>query len=175
MNYNDVIDYINKIEVLGSQPGLARINKLLEYLGNPEKDLKVIHVAGTNGKGSICSMLQFILMNAGYKVGMYTSPHLEKYNERMKINNKDISDKDFANIGEKVIKGAQKCVKDGIGHPTVFECITAIAFLYFYEKKVDFLVLEVGLGGRLDATNVIEKPLVSVISSIGMDHQDFRR
>lgn len=173
MNYNDVIDYINKIEVLGSQPGLARINKLLEYLGNPEKDLKVIHVAGTNGKGSICSMLQFILMNAGYKVGMYTSPHLEKYNERMKINNKDISDKDFANIGEKVIKGAQKCVKDGIGHPTVFECITAMAFLYFYEKKVDFLVLEVGLGGRLDATNVIEKPLVSVISSIGMDHQDF--
>ena len=118
-------------------------------------------------------MLQFILMNAGYKVGMYTSPHLEKYNERMKINNKDISDKDFANIGEKVIKGAQKCVKDGIGHPTVFECITAMAFLYFYEKKVDFLVLEVGLGGRLDATNVIEKPLVSVISSIGMDHQDF--
>ena len=172
LNYDAVTSYLVQIERFGSRPGLERIIKLLNFLGNPEKNLNVIHVAGTNGKGSVCSMLQSVLMNAGYQVGMYTSPHLERYNERLKINNQDISNDDFTDIGEKVIWAAKKCVENGTEHPTVFECLTAMAFLYFYEKKVDFVVLEVGLGGRHDATNVIKKPLVSVITAIGKDHQD---
>lgn len=172
MKYNHVINFINQIECLGSRPGLTRINHLLDKIGNPEKDLKVIHVAGTNGKGSVSSMLQFILMNAGYRVGMYTSPHLQSYNERIKINNEDISNKDFGYIGEKIMSGAEKCKEEGGELPTVFESLTAMALLYFAEKKVDVVILEVGLGGRFDATNVIEKPLVSVITSIGTDHRD---
>ncbi|WP_341877685.1 folylpolyglutamate synthase/dihydrofolate synthase family protein [Defluviitalea saccharophila] len=172
MNYNEVINYMNSIERFGSRPGLTRVQNLLKRLGNPEKNLKVIHVAGTNGKGSVCTMMSYILTQSGYDVGIYTSPHLESYNERMKINNKEITDDEFASIGEKIIKACQECVEDNEDHPTVFECITAMALLYFSEKSVDYVVLEVGLGGRYDATNVIESPLVSVITSISMDHMD---
>ncbi|WP_058485813.1 bifunctional folylpolyglutamate synthase/dihydrofolate synthase [Defluviitalea phaphyphila] len=168
MNYSEVINYINKIENFGSKLGLSRIKELLKHLGNPEKNLKVIHVAGTNGKGSVCAMLSYILVNSKYNVGVYTSPHLERYNERIKINNEEISNEDFSKLGEKIIEKAKKCEE----HPTVFECLTAMALLYFAEKNVDFVILEVGLGGRYDATNVIDNPLVSVITSISMDHMD---
>jgi dihydrofolate synthase/folylpolyglutamate synthase len=167
-----VISYINSIERFGSRPGLVRVQNLLRRLGNPEKNLKVIHVAGTNGKGSVSTMISYILEKSGYDVGMYTSPHLENYNERIKINNKDISDEEFATAGEKIIKACQECVENNEEHPTVFEFLTAMALLYFDEQSVDFVVLEVGLGGRYDATNVIENPLLSVITSISMDHMD---
>lgn len=172
MEYNDVISYINSIERFGSRPGLVRVQNLLRRLGNPEKNLKAIHVAGTNGKGSVSTMISYILEKSGYDVGMYTSPHLENYNERIKINNKDISDEEFATAGEKIIKACQECVENNEEHPTVFEFLTAMALLYFDEQSVDFVVLEVGLGGRYDATNVIENPLLSVITSISMDHMD---
>lgn len=167
-----MISYINSIERFGSRPGLVRVQNLLRRLGNPEKNLKVIHVAGTNGKGSVSTMISYILEKSGYDVGMYTSPHLENYNERIKINNKDISDEEFATAGEKIIKACQECVENNEEHPTVFEFLTAMALLYFDEQSVDFVVLEVGLGGRYDATNVIENPLLSVITSISMDHMD---
>ena len=115
-------------------------------------------------------MISYILVKSGYDVGIYTSPHLESYNERIKINNKEIPNNEFADIGEEIIKASKKCVADNKEHPTVFECLTAMSLLYFAEKQVDFVVLEVGLGGRYDATNIIDNPLVSVITSIGMDH-----
>lgn len=161
MNYTQIINYLNKLEMFGTTFGLSRIKVILKKLGNPEKNLKVIHVAGTNGKGSVCAMIASILQNSGYKVGLYTSPHLKNIRERFKVNNKNISKKDFIKYFLKVKKYSKK--------ETYFEFITAMAFLYFKDRKPDFLILEVGMGGRLDATNVI-KPLVSVITSIGLDH-----
>lgn len=166
MEYKDVIDYIQKISTFGSKSGLERIEQLLNYLDNPHYNLKFIHVAGTNGKGSTCAMLESILVDAGYKVGLYTSPHLIKYNERIKINNIDIDDETFTNIAEIVIDKCLNCIE----HPTLFEIITAIAFCYFNQQKVDYIILEVGLGGRYDATNIINSPILSIITSISLDH-----
>tara|TARA_B100000315_G_C14552085_1_gene576345 strand:- start:103 stop:1188 length:1086 start_codon:yes stop_codon:yes gene_type:complete len=137
---------------------------LLKKLYNPEKKLKCIHVAGTNGKGSVCAMLNSILTNAGYKVGMYTSPHLKKFNERIRVNNKLITDKE---IVEYYLR-----VKKYVTNQTFFEITTVMAFLYFYDKKVDLVVLETGLGGRLDSTNVI-KPLISIITNVGVEHTEY--
>lgn len=173
MEYTDAIQYIEKIEAFGSKPGLSRITNLLERLDNPQQNLKIIHVAGTNGKGSTCTMLASILKHQGYKVGVYTSPHLISYNERMKINGIDISDNDFANITQTLRSYCNQMAQGGLEHPTCFEFLTAAAFLYFYKNKVDYVILEVGLGGRFDATNVIESPLLSIITSIGMDHMDY--
>lgn len=166
MEYKDVIDYIQKISTFGSKSGLERIEQLLNYLDNPHYNLKFIHVAGTNGKGSTCAMLESILVDAGYKVGLYTSPHLIKYNERIKINNIDIDDETFTNIAEIVIDKCLNCIE----HPTLFEIITAIALCYFNQQKVDYIILEVGLGGRYDATNIINSPILSIITSISLDH-----
>ena len=174
MNYNDVMVYLDDLHnMLGYDLGLDRIYALMEEMGNPQEKVKVIHVAGTNGKGSVCSMISSVLMNAGYKVGVYTSPHLEKYNERFRINGIDITDDDFVRNMEYTIKMCEKIKEKGIGQPTVFEVVTAAAFNYFAENKVDYLVLEVGMGGRCDATNVVSKPLLSVIVSISMDHMDY--
>ncbi len=164
MNYNQIIDYLNKLEMFGTHFSLSRIRAILKKLGNPEKGLKVIHVAGTNGKGSVCAMLSSILQGAGYKVGMYTSPHLKDIKERFKVNDKNISKKEFIKYFNKVKKYSK--------NETYFEFITAMAFLFFKDKNPDFLILEVGMGGRLDATNVV-KPLVSVITSISLDHVAF--
>lgn len=169
MNYSDALRYIEKIEFFGSKPGLERISALMERLGNPEKELKVIHVAGTNGKGSTTAMLTYILKENGYSVGTYTSPHLESYNERFMINAENISDEDFAEYVS-IVKAECDKMDD---KPTVFEVLTAVAFKYFYDKKVDYVVLEVGLGGRFDATNIIEKPVLSVITSISFDHVEY--
>jgi dihydrofolate synthase/folylpolyglutamate synthase len=152
------------LQHFGTHLGLANTTRLLNKLGNPHKNLKVIHVAGTNGKGSVCAMISSILQKAGYKVGMYTSPHLKDLNERFQVNGNKISNKDIARLAT-IVKKHRK-------DQTFFETVTAMAFQYFKEQKVDFLILEVGLGGRLDSTNVI-KPLVSVITNVGIDHIEY--
>lgn len=173
MTYEEAIAYVENIVGQGSKLGLTRVMNLLEKLGNPQNYLKIIHVAGTNGKGSTCAMLSSILKEAGYRVGMYTSPHLEEYNERYRINGEKISREDFALYVEKVKTVYEQMENKKEELPTVFELITAVGFLYFYEKKVDILLLEVGLGGRFDATNVITNPLLCIIVSISMDHMDY--
>lgn len=163
MHYRKILDYLYSLDSPKIKLGLGRVQKLLDKIGNPEKKLKSIHVAGTNGKGSVCAMLQSVLMGAEYKVGMYTSPHLRKFNERIRINNNLMTDRE---IVEYFLK-----VKPHITNQSFFEITTAMAFLYFYDKNVDFAVLEVGLGGRLDATNVII-PLVSIITNVGLEHTE---
>src|SRR3989344_7371723 len=164
MEYKKVLDELYSLDIRKWTLGLERIESLLKRLGNPEKKLKCIHVAGTNGKGSVCAMLHSILADVGYKVGLYTSPHLKKFNERIRINNKLISDNDIVKY--------YLMVKKYVTSQSFFEITTAMAFLYFADKKVDFAVLEVGLGGRLDATNVVV-PLISVITNIGLEHTQF--
>ncbi len=166
MNYNEAINYIESIKSISPKPGLERMKTLMELLDNPQDKLKVIHVAGTNGKGSTCAMIESILRNSNYTTGLYTSPHLSKYNERIKINNIDISDSDFAKITTKVAGVCSKMVL----HPSIFEFLTAIAFCYFETSSLDFVIMEVGLGGRFDSTNIIKSPILSVITSISIDH-----
>ena len=161
--YKKILDYLYSLESPEIKLGLERVQSLLDKLGNPEKGLLCIHVAGTNGKGSVCAMLQSVLMEAGYKVGMYTSPHLKRFNERIRMNNNLITDREIA--------GCFLKIKPNATNQSFFEITTAMAFLYFREKNVDFAILETGLGGRLDATNVVN-PLVSVITSIGLEHTE---
>ncbi len=171
-NYQKSIEYIYNLNKFGIKLGLNNISQLLSLLDNPHLKIRTIHVAGTNGKGSTSTVIQSILKSAGYRVGLYTSPHLVSFEERIKINEEFISQHEVYDYLEK-IKPAIKKVSNTAGcqHPTFFEVVTAMAFLYFYEKMVDFAVIEVGLGGRLDATNVC-RPLVSVITHIDFDHVD---
>ncbi len=166
MTYNQALEFIHSVEWLGSRPGLSRTEELLSRLGNPEKEMKFVHVAGTNGKGSTCSMISSILRAAGYKVGLYTSPYIVHFNERMCINGEPISDSELAELVE-IIKPIAESMED---KPTEFEIITALAFMYFKRHNCDIVVLEVGMGGRLDSTNVIQKPVVSVITGVAIDH-----
>lgn len=166
------IDKIQKFEKFGMILGLERMSELLELLGNPHEKLKVIHVAGTNGKGSVCRYIYSVLQAGGYKTGLYTSPFLEYFNERIEFDGKYISDEDLAVYTDKVLACVKQMTDKGHQSPTEFEVITAVAFLYFMEKQADYVVLEVGLGGRGDSTNVCKKPLVSVITSISYDHTD---
>lgn len=172
MTIDEAMNFIENSSKYGIKLGLENINKLLELLDNPHKSLKCIHVAGTNGKGSTCAYINQILIEAGFKVGLYTSPYLERFNERIKINNIPINDNEISELTELIKDKIKIMLMNGYNHPTQFEIITAMAFLYFKNKKVDFVVLEVGLGGRFDATNVIEKPEICVITSISFDHQD---
>ncbi len=169
LTYEQALDYVNSFLRFGIRPGLERIKLLLEMLGNPQNDLKFVHVAGTNGKGSTCAFLSSILKASGFKVGLFTSPFIVDFRERFQINEKMISRKDFADIVEYIMPFARKLTEYG-NCLTEFEIITVIAFLWFKRENCDVVVLEVGLGGRLDATNVIEKALVSVITSISLDH-----
>ena len=169
MNYTEAINYIKDTAKFGSKLGLERTEKILEYLGNPHKKIKTIHIAGTNGKGSTTAMLTKILVESGYKVGCYISPYIEEFEERMQINNENIPKDDLAEIVTEVSKAVDKVIKEDYGNPTEFEIITCAGFLYFERNNVDFAVVEVGLGGRLDSTNVI-KPELSVIGSISLDH-----
>ena len=173
MNYQECIHYLEEDVGFSSIPGLERIQYLCDLLGNPEQRLPVIHVAGTNGKGSAVAMLSSILKEAGYRVGAYTSPHLERYNERYLLNGAEISDDDFAKEITLMRQLCEKLAAEGKPVPTLFEITTGAAFHYFYEKQVDVLILEVGLGGRFDATNVVPHPLLSLIMSISIDHTDF--
>jgi dihydrofolate synthase/folylpolyglutamate synthase len=171
MEYKNALKYIYSLEKFGIRLGLDNVTKLLELLGNPHNSYKTIHVGGTNGKGSVVAMCSSILIEAGYRVGMYISPYLVNFGERIQVNGKYISRKELVDYFVKVKKQADYLEKKGI-QITYFEFVTAMAFLYFRDKKVDFAVIEVGMGGRLDATNVI-KPMVSVITNIGLEHTDY--
>lgn len=166
MTYKEALDYIHSVERFGSRPGLSRITELLEKLGEPHKDMKFVHIAGTNGKGSCAAMCASILKTAGYKTGLFTSPYIFRFNERMQINGKQIEDEVLAEVVEKV-KAAADAMED---HPTEFELMTAAAMLWYKQEKCDIVVLEVGLGGRFDATNIIDSPEVAIIMNIGLDH-----
>ena len=170
MDYHKSIKYLEKFWKFGIKLGLERINHLLELLDHPETEFRAIHIGGTNGKGSVAAILSSILFKAGYKVGLYTSPHLIDYTERIKINNQDIDSNTFARYLTKIRKiiGEKWTLKE---LPTEFEILTALAFLIFAEKRIEIAVIEVGLGGRLDATNVVE-PLVSVITNVDYDHTE---
>ena len=172
MDYRQALNYIENTGKFGSRLGLENVSRLLDILGNPHRELRIIHVAGTNGKGSTCSFINSMLIYQGYNVGLYTSPYLEEFNERIKINNVNISDEDLAQSVSRVSDAIGQMIEEGCDHPTEFEIITACAFLYFRDRDVDFAVIEVGLGGRLDATNVCI-PLVSAITSISMDHTEY--
>ena len=156
------------------QFGLDAIAKLAESLGNPHLAMPCVHIAGTNGKGSTAAMLESILRAAGLRTGLYTSPHLERINERMRINGESIADADFAALWTRVQVSVEKLMASGTlaGHPSFFECVTAMAFLAFAEQRVDMAVYEVGLGGRFDATNIVQ-PEVAVIAPIDFDHENF--
>ena len=169
---NSAIDKIHEFQRFGSILGLERMNSLLKLLGNPQDDLKIIHVAGTNGKGSVCRYIYSVLQAAGYKTGLYTSPFLEVFNERIELDGRYITDEDLAAYTDRVLDCAEKMVARGEHSPTEFEVVTAIAFLYFKENGCDYAVMEVGLGGRGDSTNVCRSPLISVITSISYDHTD---
>lgn len=169
MNYTEALEYIHGISWCFCKPGLERIGELCRRLGNPEKGLKFIHVAGTNGKGSFCAMMASVLAHAGYKTGLYTSPYIRVFNERMQINGKPISDAELAEITSYVRPFAD-AMSD---RPTEFELITAVAFEYFKRNRCDVVVLEAGMGGRLDSTNIIEAPLLSVITGVALDHTAF--
>ena len=164
-------EYLFKTYGAGQKKGLVMLKKGLELLGNPQEKIRIIHLAGTNGKGSTCAMLGSILRSQGYTVGQFTSPHLEVINERFTINGQQISDEDFNKHTKKIIEMSNLLLKEGENF-SYFEILTLIAFLYFAEKRVDFLLLEVGIGGRLDSTNVISSPILSIITAIGMDHMD---
>ncbi len=171
MTYEEAINYLENLAGFGIRPGLQRIKKLLEILDNPQNKYKTVHVTGTNGKGSVCAMLSEILKTANIKVGLFTSPHLVSYNERIKINGIDISDGDFANLVDEIKFCINKMLSDGFESPTLFETLTAMAFKYFADCQVDYAVIEVGLGGLLDSTNVIT-PEVSVITNVANDHAE---
>jgi len=170
--YEEAIAYIDKTSRFGSILGLDRIKKLLDSLGNPEKDLKFIHVAGTNGKGSICTFIASILESSGYRVGRYISPALFEYRERIQINGDYIDEASVTESMTTISRVCQRFLEEGIEHPTIFEIETAMSFMYFKKKACDFVVLEVGLGGRFDSTNAIASSLISVIGAIGLDHTD---
>ena len=166
------IEKIHEFSKFGSVLGLERMTELLSLLGNPQDQLKVIHVAGTNGKGSVCRYIYSVLLEEGYKTGIYISPFIENFNERIEIDRVCISDEDLAVYTDRVLEAVSIMIKEGLQSPTEFEVITALALLYFKEKACDYVVLELGLGGSGDSTNVCRKPLMTVITSISMDHMD---
>ena len=170
MTYKDALNYIHSLNRFGIKPGLERINALLKRLGNPEEKLKCIHIAGTNGKGSTSTALANIMIAEGKKTGLFISPFVVNFRERIQINGEYIKEKELANLTyeiSKIVPEVEKEVEDNI---TEFEFITALMFAYFKEQNCDVVILEVGLGGRLDSTNVITKPLASVITQIALDH-----
>ncbi len=166
MTYSEALQYIHSVSWKGSRPGLSRIAELCEKMGHPEDSLRFVHVAGTNGKGSFCCMLSEVLHSAGYKVGLFTSPFVRDFNERIRVNGENISDEALAEATSYVKRFADT-MEDA---PTEFELITAIAFAYFARQKCDIVVLEAGMGGRLDSTNVIRSAVLSVIMEISLDH-----
>jgi dihydrofolate synthase/folylpolyglutamate synthase len=170
MDYEETIEYLYDLKIYGMSLGLSRIEHLLNVLGSPHENIKAIHIAGTNGKGSVAAMISSILQAAGYKVGMFTSPHLLAFEERIAINGAKIPRNNMTSLVDRIKPIAENMAKSGeFEHPTFFETATAMAFLHFQKENVDYAVLEVGLGGRLDATNVVT-PLVSVITSLALDH-----
>jgi len=166
MGINETLEYIHSVKWQGSKPGLERTQELLRLLGNPEKKLKFVHVAGTNGKGSTSVCIASVLKEAGYKTGLFISPYIIKFNERMQVNGEYISDNELVELTDEIRPFADAMVDS----PTEFELVTALAMQYFLKNECDIVVLEVGMGGRMDSTNVIETPELAVITSIGYDH-----
>lgn len=169
LTFDEAIEKIDSLLTFGMKPGLERISKLLGLMGNPQDKLRFIHVAGTNGKGSVCHMAASVLTKAGYRTGLFTSPHIVSFGERIRIDFEEIPGNEVVRQVETLFPLVEKLRNDG-DIITEFEFVTAMAFNYFYEQGVDVVVLETGLGGRYDATNVIKAPLCSVITSISLDH-----
>lgn len=169
MDYTQALSFFHSFERFGVQPGLDRVCALSAFLGNPQQDLAFIHVAGTNGKGSTSTMLSEVFRAAGHTVGLYTSPYVLTFRERMQVNSKMISEEELSVLAKTVQNAVRKCNDINI-FPTEFEVVTAAAFYYFKQKNCDIVILEVGLGGRFDATNIIARPEASVITSVSFDH-----
>jgi len=172
MTYEEALEYIHGTWKFGNKLGLHNMQKLLGLMGNPQKKLRFVHVAGTNGKGSTSAFIASILMQAGYRTGLYTSPYIQRFTERIRIGSQEIGRDELAAITAFVKKYADQMVAMGDNHPTEFEVITAIAFEYYFRKACDIVVLEVGLGGRFDPTNIIDTPELAVITTISYDHTD---
>ncbi len=172
MTYKDAVDYIFNIPKFTKKNSLEHTKQFLRFLGSPEKKLKVIHVAGTNGKGSVCVYLDAMLRAEEKKTGLFVSPHLVKMNERIRIQGEQITDEDFLKAFERVMEKVREMERSGLPHPTFFEILFGMAVTAFAEAGVEYAVLETGLGGRLDATNSIENPVCTVITSIGLDHRE---
>ena len=172
MTYEEAEAYINSVPKFTSKNKPENTKELICRIGHPERKMKVVHVAGTNGKGSVCAFLSSMLTEGGKRTGLFTSPHLVKINERFQINNEPVSDEIFLNAYERVMKLVEEMQKDGFYHPAYFELLFAIGMVIFEEAQVEYLILETGLGGRLDATNIVEKPVVTVITSISLDHTE---
>ena len=168
MDYQQAVDYIESPALPRGRYGLERLKQALELLGNPQHKVRFVHVAGTNGKGSCTAMLASVLKEAGYRTGLYISPHLRRYNERMQVDGVDISDDDLIRAAQRV---KEVCEQLG-GTPIVFEVLTLMALWYFAERRCDFVVLEVGIGGKLDATNCIPAPAAALIAQLGFDHTE---
>lgn len=173
MNYTEAVDYIETIPKFTVKHPPEHTRELLSRLGNPQEGITIIHVAGTNGKGSVCAYLNAMLLAGGKKTGLFTSPHLVRINERFQINGEDVSDEQFLDAFLKVEKAAKEYEAEGEGHPSYFETLFLMGMLIFKEAGVEYLVMETGLGGRLDATNVVEKPLACIITSISRDHTEY--
>lgn len=169
MNYDEALAYIHTVAWRGSIPGLSRTQELLRRLGHPERSLRFVHVAGTNGKGSTSAMMASILRAAGYRVGLYISPFIDRFNERMQVDGQPIPDETLAALTTEVYPHAEAMPQ----HPTEFELITCLAMLYFARNRCDIVVLEVGMGGALDSTNVIDTPELAIITAMGLDHMRF--
>jgi len=170
MNYKETINWLDGFQKFGIKLGLERITYICNTLDNPQNNYKTIHVGGTNGKGSVCKYLGSILKAGGYKTGVYLSPHLQRFSERILLDGKEISEKDIVSLVVKIKPIVDEMVKND-SMPTYFEIVTAMAFQYFSDKKADFAVIEVGLGGRFDATNIVE-PVISVITNVTLEHED---
>ncbi|MDO5538526.1 MAG: folylpolyglutamate synthase/dihydrofolate synthase family protein [Eubacteriales bacterium] len=172
MTYDEAVNYIYSVPKFTKKNEASNTVELINRLGRPERDMKIIHVAGTNGKGSVCAFLSSMLVKGGKKTGLFTSPHLVKINERFQIDNVPVSDEEFLKAYEEVWQIIQEMLRDGFFHPTYFEILFATGLVIFRNRSVEYLILETGLGGRLDATNVVEHPLAVVITSISLDHTE---
>lgn len=170
MTWEEAVEHINSVSRYGNRPGAECTKALLARLGNPERTLKIIHIAGTNGKGSVCMYIAGMLRSLGLNTGVFTSPHLIRENERIRFNDELISDEDFTDCFEKVHRAELELLKDGFGQISYFDFFVGIAMLYYAMKKPDVVILETGLGGRLDSTNAVESPVMTVITSISLDH-----
>ena len=171
--YEEAAAYIEEIPKFTKKHTLEHTKMFLKRLGNPAADRKIVHVAGTNGKGSVCAYLQAILMAEGKRTGFFTSPHLVSVNERIRVDNIQIDNETFLKVFRKVLKIVRQMVEDGIEHPSYFEFLFGMGMTAFAETDVEYIILETGLGGRLDATNVVEKPLACIITSISRDHTEY--
>lgn len=172
MTYQECVDYILSIPLFASKLGTDNLKRILDIMNHPEQDYPVIHVAGTNGKGSTCSFLASVLEQSGKRVGLFTSPHLVSVNERIRVNQIMISDEEFIGLFEETMRYIERAKEQGIAHPSFFEFMFLMGALHFRNQKVDYAVFETGMGGRLDATNVV-KPVLTIITSVGLDHMQF--